>query len=624
IKNLLLDKVDIMNTSELAIGGLAGKAENTKVHNVHVTNSKILSSSTDKVSSGGLVGETIKGCLILNSTVQETEVSGSYVGGIVGVADDARVSNVYSTGEARNSLSGELRIGGIIGNGYNYTQVRNSYSTMKVTNGNGILGSDYIIGLKHISIENSISLATITSNNKFKYYNYGVSLLPWTNNFEIEEYTGKSSTTLENLDVTSVSVDQLNQAFFAKQLTWENESIWGIEEDASETKLPYLKNLDPRSKEEKDLSTLTLTTERKEIYVGEELDLTDLIEEVRDKEGQVVDKKEVSITGTVDNSQPGETVVVYTYNGIEKKVTVVVKEKQAKVNVHDSTLYVGDTWQAEDNFDGATDKEGKEVAFEKITVGGDTVDTSKAGRYEVVYSYDGVASKAVVTVKEVQSTAFEKETKITFLEDNETGTIVDPDNPGEGVDPVDPSNPHGAELMISYASNLNFGQQAKTSSSFHALADQVWDDKEAGKTKEVTPFVATKDSRGTSRKGWILTVAQDDAFRDKDSEELKGAEISLSKLAYPVLEGAPQLSSDKIVLTKEAKEVAKAETNQGSGSWTLALGNLEETEQGNEKEQEVNKITRGVTLSVPTTTSKNTGNYMTTVTWELVTDPTVN
>ncbi|EKB7620702.1 hypothetical protein OPL82_002677, partial [Enterococcus faecalis] len=101
IKNLLLDKVDIMNTSELAIGGLAGKAENTKVHNVHVTNSKILSSSTDTVSSGGLVGES-NSTVILNSTVQETEVSGSYVGGVTGVADNSKLLNVYSTGEVKN------------------------------------------------------------------------------------------------------------------------------------------------------------------------------------------------------------------------------------------------------------------------------------------------------------------------------------------------------------------------------------------------------------------------------------------------------------------------------------------------------------------------------------------
>ncbi|NSM93649.1 bacterial Ig-like domain-containing protein [Enterococcus faecalis] len=356
VKNLILNEETILNTSDSRFGGLTGLAENTKINNVHVTNSTVLSSSTDKVVSGGLIGES-RGSIIMNSTVQDTKVSGSFVGGILGIANDTKLLNVYSTGEVKNSISSGPRIGGIIGNGYNYTQVKNSYSTMKITNGNGMLGSDYTGGKKNISFENSVSLAEIETANKAKFYNYGVedSLDPWKNNFEIQEYAGKTSTTLENLDVSSISLEQVNQSFFADQLNWKSESIWGVETTASEKELPYLKNSDPRNKQEEDLSDLTLKTEHKEIYVGEELDLADLIDEVHDKAGQLVDKKEVEIIGTVDNSKPGETVIVYKYNTIEKKVTVVVKENKTSITVHDSTIYVGDTWEAKDNFDGATD-----------------------------------------------------------------------------------------------------------------------------------------------------------------------------------------------------------------------------------------------------------------------------
>ncbi|EGO6085916.1 hypothetical protein HA909_002717, partial [Enterococcus faecalis] len=56
--------------------------------------------------------------------------------------------------------------------------------------------------------------------------------------------------------------------------------------------------------------------------------------------------------------------------------------------------------------------------------------------------------------------------------------------------------------------------------------------------------------------------------------------------------------------------------------WSLALGQLDgEVKQGEEDNEETFKTTSGVTLSVPSTTSKNTSTYSTTVTWELVADP---
>ncbi|WP_338155012.1 bacterial Ig-like domain-containing protein, partial [Enterococcus gallinarum] len=43
--------------------------------------------------------------------------------------------------------------------------------------------------------------------------------------------------------------------------------------------------------------------------------------------------------------------------------TITVVSYQATVVAKDSTLYVGDSWQAEDNFVSATDKDGKAVSF---------------------------------------------------------------------------------------------------------------------------------------------------------------------------------------------------------------------------------------------------------------------
>lgn len=73
------------------------------------------------------------------------------------------------------------------------------------------------------------------------------------------------------------------------------------------------------------------------------------------------------------------------------------------MNVHNSTIYVGDSWTAQDNFDSAMDKDGNTVDFSQVTVDDSKVDTSKAGTYDVTYTYDGVISTAKITVKNKQS-----------------------------------------------------------------------------------------------------------------------------------------------------------------------------------------------------------------------------
>ncbi|WP_338999488.1 bacterial Ig-like domain-containing protein [Lactococcus garvieae] len=137
------------------------------------------------------------------------------------------------------------------------------------------------------------------------------------------------------------------------------------------------------------------------LYVGDKWSAEDNFDSALDKDGEPVDFKNITVTGEVDTSKAGTYDVIYSYDGMESKATITVKDKQTAVNVHDSTLYVGDKWSAEDNFDSALDKDGEPVDFKDITVNGN-VDTSKAGTYEVTYSYDGVESKATITVLEVE------------------------------------------------------------------------------------------------------------------------------------------------------------------------------------------------------------------------------
>lgn len=228
----------------------------------------------------------------------------------------------------------------------------------------------------------------------------------------------------------------------------------------------------------------------------------------------------------------------------------------------------------------------------------------------LVFIILGTASSAFATSYTDASHSTSNAT-ITFEEDKEAGPIVDPTNPTDPILPDGPVNPTGSELMITYTSDLNFGTQSKQNKTWNALGEQVTD-VNSGNTRNIAPFISVKDTRGTSRKGWSLTVKQDEDFKDTDGKVLTGAELSYSNLVSALTVGAPTVKSGVISIGKDAAEFASADTNTGVGSWSIGLGSYD-TELG---------TTNGVTLKVPTTTAKNTGSYSTTLTYELISDPT--
>ncbi|EAG4503474.1 BspA family leucine-rich repeat surface protein [Listeria monocytogenes] len=108
-------------------------------------------------------------------------------------------------------------------------------------------------------------------------------------------------------------------------------------------------------------------------------------------------------TGTVNDPQ-GTFVgtgneLMSNYTGSTMADTYVWQPILFEVNVQDSTLMVGDTWDSADNFVGATDNAGNPVNFNAITVSG-SVDTTQPGLNTVTYSYGGVTSTATITVLE--------------------------------------------------------------------------------------------------------------------------------------------------------------------------------------------------------------------------------
>ncbi|XKR51941.1 bacterial Ig-like domain-containing protein [Enterococcus faecalis] len=146
------------------------------------------------------------------------------------------------------------------------------------------------------------------------------------------------------------------------------------------------------------------------IYVGDKWEAEDNFVSATDKTGQDIPFEKIDVQGTVNVDKIGDYEIVYK-NGTKEAKAIVHVRDDSRLQVKDSTIYVGDSWEAEENFVSATDKTGQDVPFEKITVSGQ-VDTSKAGVYPIVYSYEGKEETAHVTVKPDQSKLEVKDTTI--------------------------------------------------------------------------------------------------------------------------------------------------------------------------------------------------------------------
>ncbi|MFX4116870.1 fibrinogen-binding MSCRAMM adhesin Fss2, partial [Enterococcus faecalis] len=135
------------------------------------------------------------------------------------------------------------------------------------------------------------------------------------------------------------------------------------------------------------------------IYVGDSWKPEENFVSATDKTGQDVPFEKITVSGQVDNTKAGVYPIVYSYEGKEETAHVTVKADQSKLEVKDSTIYVGDKWKPEDNFVSATDKTGQDVPFEKIDVQG-TVNVDKIGDYEIVYKNGTKEAKAIVHVRD--------------------------------------------------------------------------------------------------------------------------------------------------------------------------------------------------------------------------------
>ena len=153
-----------------------------------------------------------------------------------------------------------------------------------------------------------------------------------------------------------------------------------------------------------------------------------------DADGKALSLADLKVSGSVDPTKAGRYEVTYSYtdaagNAVTKTATITVVASQASIDTKDSTLVAGPntTWNAADNFVSATDANGKDLSLADLKVSG-SVDPTKAGSYDVTYSYTDAAGNTVT-----------KTATITVIVKSDPVTPDKPNQPAKPVSPVTPN-----------------------------------------------------------------------------------------------------------------------------------------------------------------------------------------
>ncbi|EOD9341431.1 TPA: bacterial Ig-like domain-containing protein [Listeria monocytogenes] len=142
------------------------------------------------------------------------------------------------------------------------------------------------------------------------------------------------------------------------------------------------------------------------LSVGDKWSPKDNLVFATDKDGNELTVSDLEVEGIVDTSKAGVYEITYKNGSLSETAKITVKDlnenDQTSLEVKDSTLYVGDKWEANDNFISATDKDGNTLKVTDLQIEG-VVNTKKAGIYEVTYRNGNLSKIAKVTVKEKPS-----------------------------------------------------------------------------------------------------------------------------------------------------------------------------------------------------------------------------
>jgi len=146
-----------INRSQENNAGLFGYADGSTIENIGVENVDV--SGDDRV--GGLVGFNRDSSTVSNSYATGTVSGNDEVGGLVGYNRESSVSNSYSTG----TVSGSNSVGGLVGLNNVRSTVSNSYATGTVSGSNRVGG---LVGYHYTSttVQNSYATGDVSGSNR--------------------------------------------------------------------------------------------------------------------------------------------------------------------------------------------------------------------------------------------------------------------------------------------------------------------------------------------------------------------------------------------------------------------------------------------------------------------------
>ncbi|MFG5499564.1 WxL domain-containing protein [Enterococcus faecalis] len=274
------------------------------------------------------------------------------------------------------------------------------------------------------------------------------------------------------------------------------------------------------------------------------------------------DKYTLKQTVKDDNYQYVEQNQTIELSGLEKDekiVTIVNRPKAVSFDLHNSTLYLGDSWKPEDNilikdYENVDHVPNESNGYRTEFVSTGTVNTQASGRYVVEYQMG--TTKKTATIQVIKGL-------VTDPSDSETVL--------EGKDGDQDINGHIGMLKINYISDLDFGKatynyENERGLSVTAKKDERW------KQKDVDPFINIENRRDSN--GFYTISAQlTKPFVDENQEKLKGATLYFEN-GNTSFSDADIVTDNLFVLEPDWPATRVVESNT-KGSKSLSFANVE-------------------------------------------------
>lgn len=155
------------------------------------------------------------------------------------------------------------------------------------------------------------------------------------------------------------------------------------------------------------LDESSIYANNKTMYAGESWTPLETFAGATDVHGVEIPFSEINIDGDldVDTNKAGTYKVTYSIDtpvGVKTAVSTITVISKESLEIKDTTIYVGDSYNKRDTFLSATDVYGKKVGIDDIdVVGSEDVDTTKVGEYPVTYTNGSITKVATVNVKDL-------------------------------------------------------------------------------------------------------------------------------------------------------------------------------------------------------------------------------